>query len=93
MIFSKAEEEPTKEPEKDIPETEISETRYMGEGPPGVTKKGETEIAETAYMGEPEERTESKHEKEYKRTGKQQGRRATLEPRHKHAEGKKEKPA
>lgn len=101
MVFSKAEEEPTEEPteepigeqREDVPETEVSETRYMGEGPPGVNRKDQIETTETAYMGEPEERTEPKHGKEYKRRGKRMGRRVTLEEHRKPKEGGGEKKA
>ncbi|MHB8842875.1 MAG: hypothetical protein ACYC56_14005 [Candidatus Aquicultor sp.] len=71
METSKGEEKPRKEhpvegPVEDIVETEIAETRYMGEGPPGVgPRKDRTEVSETAYMGEPEKRDEPKHETEY----------------------------
>lgn len=88
MIFSKAEEEPVEEPK----ETEISETRYMGEGPPGAKPRDEeTEVSETAYMGEPEEREEPKHETEYneQRRGPKVGK-ATLERKKKE---EKKKPA
>lgn len=82
MNFSKAEEEP----EKEIPETEVSETRYMGEGPPSKSKE-ETEMSEVAYMGEPEESVEHSHKNEYRRAGKSMGR-ATIPPKHKEPKGK-----
>ncbi len=77
--------------EENLPETEVSETRYMGEGPPGeTTRKDQVEVSEAAYMGEPEERKEPKHETEYKRVSKEHIGKASLEPeRQKEKYGKK----
>ena len=65
--------------EEDLPETEVSETRYMGEGPPNEKlRKNQTEVSETIYMDEPPERKLPKHAFEYKKYGPRSGR-ATLE--------------
>ncbi len=98
METSKGEEKPRKGqpvegPVEDILETEIAETRYMGEGAPGVKpRKDRTEVSETAYMGEPEERDEPKHETEYNQFRNEQPRigKATQEPQR---QREKRKPA
>lgn len=98
MQTSKGEEKPGKKypvegPVEDIVETEMAETRYMGEGGPGIKpRQDRTEVSETAYMGEPEHRNEARHETEYNEFRSKQGHvgKATQEPKR---QREKRKPA
>ncbi|HEY3373467.1 MAG TPA: hypothetical protein VGK02_00155 [Candidatus Aquicultor sp.] len=86
--------EPEKDETRDMMEsTEIDETRYMGEGPPGRNPGG-TEVTETAYMGEPPERHDGVHETEYNK-GRQGPRigKATIEPTKGQNKGEEKKTA